>query len=317
MTVVEADGSYVEPFDVKHLYLYSGETYSVLIKTNQNPRRNYWMSAKVVSRESQTPNGLAILNYKNNNNNPSTPTTPPPVGPRWNDTSDRISQSRKYVARRGHVIPPPKTADRVIVLLNTQNIISGKVRWSLNNVSLNLPHTPYLISLKNNFTDTFDQNPPPDTYNDVGNYDIYSVPDNVEAVSGNGIYRLKFNSTVDVILQNANSMTQNVSETHPWHLHGHDFWVLGYGTGKFNVTSDPKNYYNLKNPIMKNTVALHPYGWTAIRFQANNPGVWIFHCHIEYHFALGMGVIFEEGSDRVGQLPKSIMGCGKTKGHHP
>ena len=107
-------------------------------------------------------------------------------------------------------------------------------------------------------------------------------------------------------------MTPNDSETHPWHLHGHDFWVLGYGMGKFDPFNDPKKY-NLVNPIKKNTVPLHPYGWTAIRFQADNPGVWLFHCHVEAHLFMGMGVVFEEGIDRLGELPPSIMGCGLTK----
>ncbi|CAO1944080.1 unnamed protein product [Urochloa humidicola] len=71
---------------------------------------------------------------------------------------------------------------------------------------------------------------------------------------------------------------------------------------------------DLKDPVMKNTVALHPLGWTAVRFVADNPGVWLFHCHVEAHVYMGMGVVFEEGVDKVGRLPKSIMGCGRSRG---
>ncbi|WRX08594.1 Multicopper oxidase [Theobroma cacao] len=112
-------------------------------------------------------------------------------------------------------------------------------------------------------TDVFDPTPPPEDY-DSENYDIYSVSNNTNANSSTSIYRLQFNSTVDIILQSANSMTANCSEAHPWHLHGHDFWVLGYGEGKFNSSRDIEKY-NLVDPIMKNTVPLHPYGWTALR----------------------------------------------------
>lgn len=313
MIVVEADGNYVEPFKVKHLYLYSGETYSVIIDTSltKDRSRNYWMVAKVVGRESSTPSGLAILNY--DSNLPlALPTTDPPAGPRWNDVSDRIDRSSAVKAHHDYLNPPPPKSDRTIILLNTQNEIDGKVRWSLNNVSLNLPHTPYLIALKKNLPGVLDPKTPPDSY-DVENYDIHSVPKNTEANSSTGgLYRLKFDSIVDVILQNANTMTTGISETHPWHLHGHDFWVLGYGTGKFDMKTDTASY-NLKNPIMKNSVPLHPYGWTALRFKADNPGVWVFHCHIEFHFFLGMAVVFEEGIDQVGELPDSIMGCGEAK----
>ncbi|XP_058085214.1 L-ascorbate oxidase-like [Magnolia sinica] len=311
MTVVEADGHYVEPFVVKYLNIYSGETYSVLVKADQNPSRNYWAATNVVSRRPDTPTGLAIFNYYPNHPR-KLPTTTPPTGPLWNDTNVRVAQSLMIKSHKGYIHQPPLTSDRVMILLNTQNRINGFVRWSINNVSFTLPHTPYLVALKENLTNAFDQTPPPETY-DYANYDIYSVAPNTNATSSNSIYRLKFNSTVDIILQNANTMNPNNSETHPWHLHGHDFWVLGYGNGVFDPVNDPKKY-NLVDPIMKNTVPVHPYGWTALRFRADNPGVWAFHCHIEAHFFLGMGVVFEEGVEKVGKLPSSIMGCGETKG---
>lgn len=314
MTVVEADGHYVEPFVVKNLFIYSGETYSVLIKADQDPSRNYWITTNVVSRSPNTTNGLAILNYYPNHPRRS-PSTPPPTGPSWNNVSLRLTQSLSIKARQGFIETPPQTSDRMIVLLNTQNQINGYRRWSVNNVSFTHPHTPYLIAVKHNLTHEFDQTPPPDGY-DFVNYNIYIVQNNTNATSSNGIYRLKFNTTVDVILQNANTMNPNNTETHPWHLHGHDFWVLGYGEGKFDIYNDPMKY-NLVNPIMKNTVPVHHYGWTALRFKADNPGVWAFHCHIESHFYMGMGVVFEEGIEKVGDLPSSIMGCGATKGGLP
>jgi len=311
MTVVEADGHYVDPFVVKNLYIYSGETYSVLVKTDQDPSRNYWITSNVVSRNRTTPPGLGIFNYYPNHPMRSPPTSPPPP-PAWDNVESRHTQSLAIKAHQNYTIKPPTTSDRVIVLLNTQNTIDEVRHWSVNNVSFFLPHTPYLVALKENITGEFNQTPPPDGY-DFNNYDIFSVANNTNATSSNGIYRLKFNTTVDIILQNANTMNKNNSETHPWHLHGHDFWVLGYGKGKFDVNKDPKNY-NLVNPIMKNTVPVHSFGWTALRFRSDNPGVWAFHCHIESHFYMGMGVVFEEGIERVGKLPSSIMGCGKSKG---
>ncbi|GAV86814.1 Cu-oxidase domain-containing protein/Cu-oxidase_2 domain-containing protein/Cu-oxidase_3 domain-containing protein [Cephalotus follicularis] len=310
MTIVEADGHYVEPFVVQNLFIYSGETYSVLVKADQDPSRNYWAVSSVVSRLPNTTSALAIFNYNSIHPEKKPPTTPH-NGPQWNDVALRLAQSHAIKARHGYIYQPPKTSDRVMVLLNTQNTIDNYLHWSVNNVSYNLPRTPYLIALKENLSHTFHQSSPPDKY-DIANYDIYAVRNNTNATSSDSIYRLEYNSIVDVILQNANTMNPNNSETHPWHLHGHDFWVLGYGIGKFDMNNDPKKY-NLVNPIMKNTVPLHPYGWTALRFKADNPGVWAFHCHIESHFYMGMGVVFEEGIDKVGKLPSSIMGCGETK----
>uniref|UniRef100_A0A0D2ZVH2 L-ascorbate oxidase n=1 Tax=Brassica oleracea var. oleracea TaxID=109376 RepID=A0A0D2ZVH2_BRAOL len=234
LTVVEADGHYVEPFTVRNLFIYSGETYSVLLKADQNPSRNYWITTSIVSRPEKTPPATAVLNYHPNHprKHPPTPASSN-FRPAWNDTRHRLEQSVAIKARKGFLHPPPEYSDEVIVLLNTQNKVNGYMRC----------------------------------------YDIFAVPSNANATMSDGIYRLKFNSTVDVVLQNANTMSVNNSETHPWHLHGHDFWVLG----------------------------------------ADNPGVWAFHCHIESHFFMGMRIVFESGIDRVANLPSSIMGCGQAK----
>ncbi|KAF6175965.1 hypothetical protein GIB67_003453 [Kingdonia uniflora] len=55
MIVVEADGYYVEPFVVKNLNIYSGETYSVLVKADQDPLRNYWATSNVISQKLALP----------------------------------------------------------------------------------------------------------------------------------------------------------------------------------------------------------------------------------------------------------------------
>ena len=86
MTVVEVDGHYVEPFVVKTLFIYSGETYSMLIKADQDPSRNYWMTTNVVSRPPNTTQGLGFLNYYPNHPRRSPPTVPP-TGPIWNDAA--------------------------------------------------------------------------------------------------------------------------------------------------------------------------------------------------------------------------------------
>ncbi|MBA0620480.1 hypothetical protein Godav_006187 [Gossypium davidsonii] len=312
MTIIEADRQYVEPFGTKNLFIYSGETYSVLVTANQDPSKNYWTTINVVSRKPKTPNGLAIFNYLPNHFLQPPPTNPP-IGPIWNDTTSQLNQSLTIKARKGFIITPPRKPDRIIVLLNTQNTINGYLQRSLNNVSHTLPTTPYVIALKQNMSDVFDPSPPPEDYNST-NFDIYTVANNTNAISSTSIYKLQFNSTVDIILQNANSMMRNVSETHPWHLHGHDFWVLGYGEGKFNLLRDVEKY-NLVDPIMKNTVALHPYGWVALRFQADNLGVWLFHCHIEAHFFLGMLVVFESNMEKVRDIPNINYGCGKNQSH--
>ncbi|KDP42892.1 hypothetical protein JCGZ_23834 [Jatropha curcas] len=306
MLVVEADGNYVEPFETADLDIYSGESYSVLISTNQNPKKNYWVSVGVRAREPKTPQGLTILNYLPNSVE-NLPDSPPPVTPQWNDYAHSKAFSNKILATMGSP-KPPKNFSRRIILLNTQNKINGFTKWSINNVSLSLPATPYLGSMKYGLLHAFDQTNPPENY--PAQYDVMKPPANPNTTLGNGVYKFDYQTTVDVILQNANALSDNVSEIHPWHLHGHDFWLLGYGEGKFTPKDEEK--FNLKNPPLRNTAVIFPYGWTALRFVADNPGVWAFHCHIEPHLHMGMGVVFAEGIEHIGEVPHEALACGLT-----
>lgn len=54
--------------------------------------------------------------------------------------------------------------------------------------------------------------------------------------------------------------------------------ALGYnrGTEKFP-----------KIPMKRDTWMLAARGYTVIRFRANNPGVWFFHCHMDWHNIAG------------------------------
>lgn len=60
------------------------------------------------------------------------------------------------------------------------------------------------------------------------------------------------------------------AQAHPMHLHGHDFWVLGSGYGKFSNTT---SQLNLVNPPRRDVVMLPASGWVVIAFKTDNPGV--------------------------------------------
>ncbi|KAJ7540015.1 hypothetical protein O6H91_11G118800 [Diphasiastrum complanatum] len=242
------------------------------------------------------------------------PSTPSPVSPAWNDFDYSLNQSKLILARKGYEVPPPAKADRELIFLTTQNKIDGRIKWAINNITYAPTSTPVLAALKYGWKKAYDLNPPPDYPSRP--FNISAPPPNVNAKFGSGVYKFQFDSVVDVIIQNTNTLNPNNSEIHPWHLHGHDFWVLGHGKGVFHPATDSQSY-NLKNAPLKNTVAVFPYGWVALRFRADNPGVWPFHCHIEAHLHMGMGVIFAEGWDRLPKLPKSILGCGLSKFYIP
>ncbi|KAI3806784.1 hypothetical protein L1987_22699 [Smallanthus sonchifolius] len=76
---------------------------------------------------------------------------------------------------------------------------------------------------------------------------------------------------------------------------------------------DPLNY-NLIDPPLQQTIAVPQNGWTAIRFRANNPGVWFMHCHFERHVSWGMEMIFivrngKDAHERMLPPPKDMPKC--------
>lgn len=229
MMLVEADGNFVEPFEVNDMDIYSGESYSVLITTDQFQSTHYWISIGVSGRLLKTQPALAILNYHPNSLT-ELPSSAPPVTPTWNDYARSKAFSYKILSWQG-TPRPPTNYHRRMVLLNTQTKIDGHIKWSINNISLVLPSTPLLGSMKYRLKDAFNAQKPPENF--PKNYDVMKPPTNPNSTQGSNVYKLEFNSTVDIILQNANALADNVSEIHPWHLHGHDFWLLGYGDGRF------------------------------------------------------------------------------------
>lgn len=70
--------------------------------------------------------------------------------------------------------------------------------------------------------------------------------------------------------------------THPFHLHGHHFQLVHKA---IDVTSDdpklnPPFNEDQANPMRRDTVIIPSVGSATIRFRADNPGAWFFHCHV-------------------------------------
>jgi len=122
------------------------------------------------------------------------------------------------------------------------------------------------------------------------NSSIYSNAVVLDGVAGDWVY---------FVIQN------NFQTSHPMHLHGHDFSVLGQGSGVF--TAGMVGQLNFDNPIRRDTALLTGFGnptaftsgWTVIGFQTDNPGAWLMHCHIIWHADGGMGVQYLERPSEI------------------
>ncbi len=117
----------------------------------------------------------------------------------------------------------------------------------------------------------------------------------------------------------------NANFSHPVHLHGHSFYVVKVGHGTYNedsglliensdvISCEPTSTLCMKptwrnniapdfssyitngklnnTAIRKDTVIVPAGGYVIIALQADNPGYWFLHCHIEVHQLEGMALI--------------------------
>jgi FtsP/CotA-like multicopper oxidase with cupredoxin domain len=138
--------------------------------------------------------------------------------------------------------------------------------------------------------------------------------DNVDNSLNDVAYSIKQNQIIDIVFQNTVA-TPGICELHPLHLHGHKFWVHSRGTGMYNASANKTSDSN--NPVFRDTVILYPTsqiytdphtqlqdyqqpcGWTKIRFIADNPGLWLLHCHIGAHVFIGMAVLIRESPEYI------------------
>ena len=119
--------------------------------------------------------------------------------------------------------------------------------------------------------------------------------------SNTNSFILNTNEVVEIVLNNDDP------GKHPFHLHGHAFQVVTRSEDDAGFF-DPNNVTTLPTtPMRRDTILVRPNGHTVLRFRADNPGVWLFHCHIEWHVASGLSAtIIERPLDIQQQLSGKI-----------
>jgi laccase len=289
LIIVEADASYIKPFKSNTILLGPGQTTNVLLKTKPYyPNATFFMLAKPYftgqgTFDNSTVAGILEYTKPYNTNNTNLPILKPLL-PSINDTNFVANFSNKFLSLNSPKYPAnvPKNIDKnffFTVGLGTSPCPknqtcqgpnnSSKFAASMNNESFTLPSIALLqqhfFGKDNNngiYTTDFPA-VPLRPFNYTG-----TPPNNTLVSNGTKTVVIPFNTRVQVILQDTSILG---AESHPLHLHGFNFFVVGQGFGNFNVSSDvPK--FNLVDPVERNTVAVPSGGWVAIRFIADNPG---------------------------------------------
>ncbi|PIN24862.1 Multicopper oxidase [Handroanthus impetiginosus] len=319
MTVVAVDASYTNPYITDVIVLAPGQTVDVLLTTNQTPDRYYIIANPYISQPQlpfvSTPT-TGILIY-----NGATESTPiMPELPVFNDTPKAqrfFTNLTGLVTSRFWNSVPRQVDEHMFVTVGLGlvacdlpgNATCGgqnqqRFAASMNNASFEFPTRLSMLeaffrNVDGIYTTDFPNKPPLEFDYTNKNNDLNETI--IMTTRSTKVKKVKYNATVEMVLQNTAILG---IENHPIHLHGFNFYVLAQGFGNYNPATDSRKF-NLVNPQERNTIAVPVGGWAVIRFRANNPGVWLIHCHLDVHLPWGLATAFvvENGPTPSTTLP--------------
>ncbi|GMH28977.1 hypothetical protein Nepgr_030820 [Nepenthes gracilis] len=317
MTVVAVDATYTTPYHTDVVLVAPGQTTDVLLTADQ-PIGSYYMAARAyasaagVKFDNTTTTG--ILAYEN-----TTSTSPLlPTLPAYNDTNTAHKFNSNIT---GLVSGPcwrgvPKEVDEHMFMTVGLGLVScgrnatcsgslgQRFAASISNLSFQFPTKlsmleAHFYNVSGIYNASFPDKPlAPFDYTNSSNSLNQSL---IMTSKSTTVKKLKFNSTVEIVFQDTALIGV---ENHPMHIHGLNFHVLAQGFGNYNSSTDRKKF-NLVNPQMRNTIGVPVGGWAVIRFKANNPGVWLLHCHLDVHLSWGLAtaLVVDNGGTPSSTLP--------------
>jgi FtsP/CotA-like multicopper oxidase with cupredoxin domain len=261
-TVIANDFVPIKPYTTNILNMSGGQRYEVIVEATSQSGGNFWLRADNQNACASTVQALDIKAIV-----------------RYEDAEDQLPTSTAYTYT-GECVDEPAASLIPILPLNagaadiTTNdgaydlLVQGNsaqlYKWYLSGTAFqSQPSDPILVDILNN-----------NTIPDYSGNLLINTPN-----KGEWVY---------VIIESV------VPLPHPIHLHGHDFFVLGQGTGSYTGSG-----LSLNNPPRRDTALMPGAGWIAVGFETDNPGVWLLHCHIGWHAAMGFALQFVEMQDQI------------------
>ncbi|KAK6442370.1 hypothetical protein LTR95_001386 [Oleoguttula sp. CCFEE 5521] len=252
MTIIEADGTYTKPMTVQHLYISTAQRYSVLIRTHDKATQNFAILGMMDTGAFDDVPGYLDTNvtghlvYDSELPLPSSPSVP--VWQLIDDLALEPISARKALGPVDHKV----ALDLDFFTDFNEN------RAGFNGITYVPPLVPTLYTVLS---------APKDVVQDARIYGNHS-----------NSYVLKKNEIVEVTITNSDD------GFHPLHIHGHAPQIISRTTVPVPagaVVDSSGITHSDSNPMRRDVWMLAPNGATTIRFKADNPGVWLLHCHMD------------------------------------
>ncbi|KAJ7601795.1 laccase [Mycena polygramma] len=255
-TIIEVDGVNHAPLTVDSIQIFAAQRYSFVLTADQAVD-NYWIRTVANGGTAGFDNGInsAILRYSGADVvDPSTNATTAAAPLVETDLHPLVAMPVPGTAVAGGV-------DVALNLLITLDFTT--FTFAVNGAEFIPPTAPVLLQI------------------------LSGAHTAAELLPAGSVYVLPPNSVIEVSVPGGTP-----GAPHPFHLHGHNFWV---------VRSAGSTAYNYDNPVVRDVVSTGPATTdnTTIRFVTDNAGPWFLHCHIDFHLEIGLAIVFAEDTDTI------------------
>ncbi|XP_069125665.1 uncharacterized protein [Argopecten irradians] len=332
LKVVASDGYDIQPVDAESLIITPGERYDFEIVTNQLAGTSYWIRVETLEHPS-AHRSEAVLRYRGADTSQYPSTTRKTCTqndrclvvncPFATYAADTYTDCVTFNQLQASVNDPPP----VPVSLDTfkehfMNFVIAIGRPSVNGIVFKKPVVSALTQ-PHELGSICDKD-------DCGE-DTICVCTHSISTNHNDVLQLVFLN-----------MGIGGSNAHPIHLHGYSFYVLKMGFPTYNMTTgkmiEPnmdidcrgngaqsfcnhatwKNSswqgnnvpgLNMVNPPRKDTLNIPPGAYAVVRLKANNPGVWMLHCHLQLHLEFGMSMVINSSYGMHPAPPRGFPVC--------
>lgn len=259
LTVIAYDFVPIQPVTTEIVTLGVGQRADVIVEATGSASHAVWMRSVISNCSlSNQPYAYAMVYY------PNADTNAKPNSTAWPITSDVCANDDLAQTTPYYPIAPPATpATEVSVDINFGVNSTGHLVWTMNNSTFRTCYNdPALFRAQERA---------------LGNSSF-------EYPSEWNVFDFGKASSIRVIVNNLTPVV------HPMHLHGHNMYVLAEGQGEWDGT-----VVNPSNPTRRDTQMIRPAdsttgepGYMVFQIDADNPGMWPFHCHIAWHVSGGL-----------------------------
>lgn len=287
LRVIEADDLPVKPLELTEIPVGSGQRYSVVVTADKGaPGDAFWMRARVGTyciNPLATVNGHGVLRYTDSSGNvPAGTEGREPTTQQWSNLKIPNIAFCRDLDEEEDLQP----------LLPNEVPGNARQSWVLDALFGVFVHptkrTPMIGFGMNGIM----------YKNYINNPLLRRAMDGLSIGGRNEVAAVSFTAdggSADIVL----NVLDPPPIGHPFHLHGHPFYIVARGVGRVSRLTLPFVRKKTRNAIKRDTLMVGQWSYAIIRIPLNTPGVWPLHCHIGWHLASGKMAAVAVGPEKI------------------